>query len=354
MALDRMNIELLVWRICLTLVHLFAIVSSFFRLYRHRKIDRIWWDDYFAAAAVALDIVFFPTLWLPELPAQTTENITGRVIVSQIVSSWIVNIAFTTLLWCSRISLVLSIARFMPSKTLLYKACIGLACLFFALSVALVCNNVFHCLHTRQTWTKTPPFQCPISFAYFITMLCFDFVADLLLVLIPVFAFSNRLKMPLMTRRLIQGSFAASILTAGANIVIIIVLSPASTDKSLGTTSSSLPTRFLPHLLVTVSVLVCNLFVILTSFYRLFRTDPTSTVAQPPCSTSDDSSLRRGTSCFVSEPASTGGDVTSSNSEPLSALTIPDSWHTSRQQPASSSSVHSGIPPVLISNSRTV
>jgi len=51
--------------VVLTLLHWVAIASALFRLHRRRKIDQLDWDDYIAGLALALNIIYFPTLWFP-------------------------------------------------------------------------------------------------------------------------------------------------------------------------------------------------------------------------------------------------------------------------------------------------
>jgi len=51
--------------VVLTLLHCLAIASAFFRLHRRKKTGQVDWDDYAAAFALVLNLIYFPTLWFP-------------------------------------------------------------------------------------------------------------------------------------------------------------------------------------------------------------------------------------------------------------------------------------------------
>ncbi|KAF9565917.1 hypothetical protein CPC08DRAFT_781623, partial [Agrocybe pediades] len=100
-----------------------------------------------------------------------------------------------------------------------------------------------------------------------------DICADLVLIIVPFVAFW-RLKLPLATRRLVQACFCASLLTAASMMLMAGILFSRAKTK-LETTSDKEKIAFMAsvfcHLTVMVSLLVCNMLIVVTSFYRMFR-----------------------------------------------------------------------------------
>jgi len=53
----------------LTVIHTIAFAFTVFRLTDRYRMRRLWWDDYWAALTLVLDIAYFAVLWIPIDPA---------------------------------------------------------------------------------------------------------------------------------------------------------------------------------------------------------------------------------------------------------------------------------------------
>ncbi|PPQ97054.1 hypothetical protein CVT26_001277 [Gymnopilus dilepis] len=301
--------EVLVWRSWISAVHVLAIASGSFRLIRQKKVSKLWWDDYFAAVALIVEFIFFPSLWLPGLTIYYNPPGSKVVVVSQIVSSWIIDSVFWTLLWSTRISFSLSTARFIPAGTLLYKGAIGLAITFFAILVTCTTYMTITCAKTYPVWSTQLPYQCiypswiPALLTCGLYPLCtvklntdvvvseaVDFFADVALVVIPACAFWKGLKLAPAARRLIWACFAATSVTAAWNIIYTVILSVSgefNEGSRHGRFNSLLLVIFQPYILGPISLLVCNMLIVVTTLYRSFREDQKPPVVMPSASNVD-------------------------------------------------------------------
>ncbi|KDR80829.1 hypothetical protein GALMADRAFT_1109732 [Galerina marginata CBS 339.88] len=274
LASQKLAHNLFVWRVCLTFVHMLAIVSSAFRIHRRIKTRQFWIDDHFATLTLIFDCIYFPTLWLRQLKSP----------VSQIVTSWMSLIGFTLVIWCARISLALSIARVIPPKQPMRFACVCLACLFGAFCIGGLIQVCIACGEKGAAWPRYFPYQCQLKAAFGITRVCTDVFSDILLVAIPLWTFYRRLNLlPVTTRRLVKACFAASILTALSSILSSIILfNHDGSDSKVREAETSFLASVMAHLMASTSFLVCNTLVVATSFYRFFRTEePVAAVGDP-------------------------------------------------------------------------
>ncbi|KAF8159376.1 hypothetical protein B0H34DRAFT_655506, partial [Crassisporium funariophilum] len=271
----------------LTFVHALAILSSIYRLYRRRKTRRIWWDDYVAMVAFAFDCFYFPTLWVRNVVPGVPNH---QAVAHNIALTWITNISYAVIIWSTRVSLSLSIARVIPPHQSMRTASLYLVCLFGCMGVAAVIQVCISCIVIDKTWGNAYPYQCAatrnvaifrFSCEYY-KISCGtyglnplnlgDLTADILLVAIPFVAFW-RLRLKPVTWYLLNASFAASILTAILNTCAVSVLFYVSRSHSPATRAA---TGYLASVLQTAtSLAVCNMLVVVTSLYRFFRTEET-------------------------------------------------------------------------------
>ncbi|KAF9565916.1 hypothetical protein CPC08DRAFT_704349 [Agrocybe pediades] len=256
--------EYLAWRVSLTLLHVFAISSTIFRLYRRRRFQQLWWDDHVASFCLFLDCLFFSTLWIQERKSREL----------LIFTTWLLHTVFISLTWCSRISLSLTITRIIPPLQPMRKVNIFLTYLYALSGIVFIIQLGVGCSANANNWMNTEPYQCPLTKTTAAVRTTVDFCADLVLIIVPLVAFW-RLKLPLATRRLIQACFCASLLTAATLMLATGML--FSRAKKLDTVSDKEKIAFMAnvfcHLAVTVSLLVCNMLIVVTSFYRMFRSE---------------------------------------------------------------------------------
>ncbi|TFK39693.1 hypothetical protein BDQ12DRAFT_773706, partial [Crucibulum laeve] len=226
----------------LTAPHVVAISSTLYRLYDRKRLHRLWWDDYTALVASLLDCVVFATMWSGVAEAVSFDSL-----------NWLLS-------RCSRISLALSISRPVPMTRLT----VALPCLFALLAMGILLQQFIVC-GKNTAWYHTPPFTCQFSrLDCFIVVAC-DIIADLALIAIPLRMFWD-VNLPRLKHRLILCGFSASCFTVITSVICAIFLLG---KLHMGETQGLISMMMLQ--LLVVSLIVCNILVIITSFYRIGR-----------------------------------------------------------------------------------
>ncbi|KAH9479302.1 hypothetical protein JR316_0007891 [Psilocybe cubensis] len=254
--------DLVVWRGSLTAAHILAILSCIFRLHRRKMTGQFWLDDWFALVAFIMECVFFPTLWLRGVSSRST----------LIVTAWFAQLSFIPLIWSSRISLAYSITRVIPPHQKARKASIWLVYFFGIVCLVYLIQTAIECRQDYGSWANNFPYQCPLSSTAAISRMIMDCIADGLLIAIPFCAFWRQMKLAQTSRRLIKACFCASVLTTLVSFLASGILfshhySKSDTERS----ETSFMASVLAHLVAAISLLVCNMLIIVTSFYRFFR-----------------------------------------------------------------------------------
>ncbi|TFK38023.1 hypothetical protein BDQ12DRAFT_631795 [Crucibulum laeve] len=228
--------------------HSLAIISTVFRLAYRYHTRRLWWDDWWAFIAVTSTIALM-TVYLA-LP--WTKIIFGPISVYK-RTVWTTLVLVTTALWSARLSVSVTIVRLLSPASLVRRTAVGVSYCFVAFWVASITLKLFLCDEvTVSQWT------CPRSTAYL--ELTTDISADLWLVLSPVYIMVH-MKLPRQHKRLIMAIFACGLLVTITSAI-----------QGYFTLMDNQPwTETISHFEVSTSVFVCNLIVVATYIYRLFR-----------------------------------------------------------------------------------
>ncbi|TFK31035.1 hypothetical protein BDQ12DRAFT_570208, partial [Crucibulum laeve] len=240
--------------------HVMAISSTLYRLYDRKRLHRLWWDDYAALIASFSDCVVFAMMWSSVAEGMRSHSSWQYGLLSELElypfdsPSWLLS-------RCPRISLALSISRPVPITWLT----VALPCLLAFLGIGVLLQQIIVC-GRNTTWYHTPPFVCQFSrLDGSITFAC-DIIADLALIITPLRMFWG-VSLPRLKRRLILCGFSASCFTAITSVICsIFLLSKPQTGGPMG-----LIDTMMLQLLEVVSLIVCNILVIITSFYRIGR-----------------------------------------------------------------------------------
>ncbi|KAG9218090.1 hypothetical protein CCMSSC00406_0010249 [Pleurotus cornucopiae] len=224
--------------------HGLAVIATLFRLFDRHRMRRLWWDDFWAFVALLMDIPLMIAFFLrPESGSgSATLPINSRVAIY-----WIGLIMFPCVLWGSRLSIAASILRLCPPGSIWRRITFFTSILFGFIS-----------------WHNNPGVQCFLPRSVGTFTLVTDIVADVILIAIPVIMMWG-VPMVKQFRRLFFAVFAASILTSLASIVYVTFLFGArGWGPGLGVIVA-----VTSHLEAAVALLVCNILVIVTYFYRV-------------------------------------------------------------------------------------
>ncbi|KAH7912883.1 hypothetical protein BJ138DRAFT_715638 [Hygrophoropsis aurantiaca] len=319
--------------ILITVFHALAAISTTFRLWFRYHIQRIWWEDIFAAVALCFDIVCLTGMWTLTAPLSRTgpgDGLDTAVMSRQshVASYWLLIISYTCVLWCARISIMFSIIRIVPPRptqtntapaqsqlppksrplpppasapkllfslrqhlprlgmpslknairALTTRTLAFLLALMFALMWTLALATKIYACASDTAWYNAMIIQCPIPAGVAVVEVCTDVVADLILVLLPL-RLLWRVKLPANQRKLLLAIFSSSILISVVSAVHTAYIVP--TSSFIGGITAEIEGA--------LSLVVCNLLVIVTFVYRVRHhgadlsqstsDEPTSTVA---------------------------------------------------------------------------
>ncbi|KAF8963012.1 hypothetical protein BDZ97DRAFT_1065676 [Flammula alnicola] len=254
------------WAVIITVFHVVAISSTVFRVFHRCRRRQMWFDDYLVIVPLVVDCAYLSTFWISfgykYGLAQTSDD--------AMLAYFVATVAHFTILWFSRISLALSLARIFSTQHLARRISLSLAGVFFSMYCLIICLTTALCQGQGHPWYRINEADCfkgpqHIAIAGVISVTA-DFVADILLVVCP-FLMLRKLRLPRNQRRLIVAAFSASVLTL---IPVSIFCAFWYGRLDLGSHATLLK-LVAGHVVVTTALLVCNLLVITMFFFRIFR-----------------------------------------------------------------------------------
>ncbi|KAG1779451.1 hypothetical protein EV702DRAFT_102146 [Suillus placidus] len=214
--------------------HGIAIVCTIFRLVYRGWTRRVWWEDAWAAVSLVSDVVCLACIWIDPLTD---------------LPSWILAVALTSVLWAARMSVIFCIIRIANHsgckvhKRITHLIAVSFACMWVALLVQKVNVCIFQACHMFE----------PVALSQLINV-----IADCSLVAAPLQLWKN-VGLSRGRKILIMSSFGASILITAITIPHSVILFGPSTETTL----------IFAHVKAAVSLIICNVLVIVTFAYRV-------------------------------------------------------------------------------------
>ncbi|KAG2157508.1 hypothetical protein DEU56DRAFT_897090 [Suillus clintonianus] len=240
-------------RVSVTMVHMCTIVVTSWRLWYKIIQRRWWWEDVWAATALAAIIASVVSVWIFSGTPVDSKPRDGPII-----AYWLIMINFTIGLWASRLSMICSIVRLSPPTRIRIVACC-VAATFAAIAIALLIHKCWFCARNHD-WEEIAPLSCSLASSVGIAQVITDFLSDITLVVLPA-QILHQVKLPRNQRILILSVFSGSLVTTSLSIAHAVFFIQA--DPILKILTGQLEMAF--------SVIVCNLLPIVTCLYKVFR-----------------------------------------------------------------------------------
>ncbi|KAH7882265.1 hypothetical protein F5I97DRAFT_334355 [Phlebopus sp. FC_14] len=234
-----------------TVLHALAVILTSFRLWFRYRIRRLWWDDFWAALALSCDIGCAIAMWTLTVPNGSRH--------SYIVSYWLGMLLYTCLIWFARLSIIISVVRVVPPSRCIHLVTFGTATALLLMWAFILSAKTIECAIDRS-WYNSPFIACPIPPWVALGEVITDVASDVMLVLLPL-RLLWRVKLPSNQRIMILCVFSSSILTSVVSVVHTAYIIPDSTF--IGGMTAEIEGA--------VSLIVCNLLVIVTFLYRVTR-----------------------------------------------------------------------------------
>ncbi|KIJ62422.1 hypothetical protein HYDPIDRAFT_94501, partial [Hydnomerulius pinastri MD-312] len=241
-----------------TVLHSIAMLmsTSGIRLWIRIRLRRLWWEDAWAALALCLDGICAVSTWTLTSPYAPPWYLSQN---AHIISLWLTLISYTCLVWSARMSIVFSIIRVVPPPGPIRTIAYGVAVLFFFMW-ALVSSSKAYTCGSDTSWYEGVIIQCPIGLPIAIIEFTTDLVSDAILVAMPLRMLWH-VKLPRGERILILSIFSMSLLSCFASIIHVAFLIP----------DPSFMAGMTADIEGALGLMICNLLVIVTYFYRVFR-----------------------------------------------------------------------------------
>ncbi|KAF5322348.1 hypothetical protein D9619_002206 [Psilocybe cf. subviscida] len=250
--------SLIAWRVCMTLLHVLAVLSTTFRVSIRWRMARMWWDDYMTLLPTIVDVYLCSTLWAG--PQISRENFL-RVGSKRLRIS---NFFTTSIIWCSRICILLSLGRIFPSRHAnrqRINSLIALFAVFYVINIILVavkCDPTptsKFCLRSSRRGNLLT-----IGFALSV-------VGDVILVVCPI-TMLWKIKLPSQRdRQMILVALSTNIVTTLIfSVMAIIGYGPVKKDISY-----VILLYMLTHMATAFTLFSCNLLVVGSTIYRAVR-----------------------------------------------------------------------------------
>lgn len=213
--------------------HGVAILCTIFRLLYRCWTRQLWWEDAWAALALSFDVICLA--WIYTLFRPT----------------WIFGAAFTSVVWSARMSLIFSIIRIAnPSGNKNHKRIAYLiAASFMVMWAALVVYKISVCIY----------YSCRMTKAVALSQLVTDVAADASLIVAPI-QFWKDVGLSRSNKILILSAFGSSVLITVITIPHSIMLFHSITETVV----------IVSHVKAGLSLVICNLLVIVTLVYRVY------------------------------------------------------------------------------------
>lgn len=213
--------------------HSIAILCTIFRLVYRSWTHHFWWEDAWAAFALIADVACWICIWIDAR-----------------FSPWILAVSFTSVMWAARMSIVFSIIRITNQsgcgihQRITYVIAGSFACMWAGLVAQKINICQFH--------------ACRMAGSVALSQLITDVIADTFLVAAPLHLWRN-LRFPRRRKILIMSAFSATILITVITIPHSIILFKIQRETPL----------LLAHVKAALSLIICNLLVIVTFVYRV-------------------------------------------------------------------------------------
>ncbi|PPR04819.1 hypothetical protein CVT24_007079 [Panaeolus cyanescens] len=253
--------------------HTLALLTTLLRLIHRFRRKRLGWDDLWAGVANVFAIIIFVLFLLSEVIFGKPPFLSTPI---PLRTFGIVGTLVFYMTGCSKISIAVTIIRLVGEGTFrrIAKAVI-LA--FGVVGISLSLGRVFRC---GTDFSKAPICPTPRYAGYL--ELVFDLLGDTWLIGAPLYML-RKLKLPRQHQRLIGGVFLCGLFTTIASVV----------HNSFILSRQLLVAGISAHIQLGVSIIMCNLLVLVPYIYRRVRESSDGTTERTATPDPDSNGLGR-------------------------------------------------------------
>ncbi|KAF8551772.1 hypothetical protein OG21DRAFT_1486742 [Imleria badia] len=234
------------WSLSLKIIagtfHSVAIACTIFRLMYRWYMTYFWWEDSWAVFALVCDVVCLVATLLEQ---PTTAPKLPHI---NYITNWMVALAFPCVLWACRTSILFSIVRVANPSEQLRRVAYLVGCSFLIMWAALMVQKIQICITDA----------CLIAGSVGLSQLITDVISDLSLVIMPIYLLRET-KVNYRQRIMVFAVFSASLLITLVSILHSLALFLSRSNGII----------VIGHVKAALSLIVCNLLVIVAFIYRM-------------------------------------------------------------------------------------
>ncbi|KAF9048937.1 hypothetical protein BJ165DRAFT_1071760 [Panaeolus papilionaceus] len=243
----------------IVLFHIIAFVTTFLRLLHRYQRRHLGWDDFWAGTALMFAITTFLLFLLRPIVLGTSARPLPSVNVPIPVQSFLALgtvVFYMAGLWTAKISMAATIVRLLGDGSLRKLAQCAVI-VFLVVGLALSTQRIFRCGSdfSQPAFCTTPRYTGYVE-------LVFDMVGDTWLIGAPLYIL-KKMRLARRDHRVIAAVFLCGLFTTIASILH---------DAFILAEEFSM-VGFTAHIQVTISIVICNLPVLVTFVYRKINRD---------------------------------------------------------------------------------
>ncbi|KAF8129505.1 hypothetical protein EV363DRAFT_1399840 [Boletus edulis] len=238
-----------------------AMILTLFRLFFRLRIERLWWEDMWAAVMLVCGMTFS----IAQLISFETVNYD-----TALVTAWMSSLAFTSTVWMARMSLLYSTIRVISPSSVLRKLTRVMTVVFFLFWATVIVLKTCWCVHnTKAMLTLGSEYLvCNLPKVVIVFQPITNCVSDAVLVYLSL-KLLWRAKLPRRRHRMILTLFSSSILISMSSLSHAICQLMVSFEKGMYITF---------EIEFTSALIVCNLLVVVTYMYRVILSSPSGSL----------------------------------------------------------------------------
>ncbi|KAF9554771.1 hypothetical protein CPC08DRAFT_696300, partial [Agrocybe pediades] len=204
----------------ITAFHSIAIPTTLIRLAHRFHSRKLWWDDFWAAVALASEIILF-VVYVTTVYGKDAGWISRSNNTLQQASRWLTLIFYSLTLWSARLTVAITIVRILPVGPV-RRIAKGSSILFGAFAMTMIFQKLIACTQGKGSVSNCTTVSKYTLYTGIMELIS-DVIADLWLLLAPAYILFQ-MKLQPSKRNLILAIFLCGIFTSLASIAHVVFI----------------------------------------------------------------------------------------------------------------------------------
>ncbi|TFK72414.1 hypothetical protein BDN72DRAFT_894770 [Pluteus cervinus] len=258
------------WKGVIISTQVAGISAGVFRVIYRTQQRCFFLEDIFSSLALAGIIFYLTSSWMLLQNSGAIHDVDRAVVLF-----WMSSITFPWVVWTSRISLSISVLRFVMKHSFLRSTLLFFIWVMAAMGLSVICERLWTC-GARNNWEPILIARCQPGSGAAILSLATNTLSNLYLVISPLYLYFTETRLS-DQRHFFWAIFAAGVINQCAPIAYAVLILEANSLKG---PSDGLAISMVANIEASVSLLTCNLLVIMTCFQPRARREEPAVMSQ--------------------------------------------------------------------------